>query len=347
MFETTLLESSRDHVTVLTRRHRIAALIAGLGGFLTGWKLVPIVFFTVNVKALTLWSLLLGAAVALHVLMACYVYAEGQRLRSGALRWLVVTVLTSVIGFMGFLIHSARKTGEWKHVTVPLASVCEVLLLGVLVLVPLVRTQALGLKELNTGTTYLPALPPPRVVAVIRERPNQPTPRNAQHDKIIAPSEIPDKVAQIIEEPVEPSGPDIGVTGSVPVGDGVPDASFTSILEEIVRAIPPPSPPVRARRKEPVRLRVSKGVIAAKLIRQPKPVYPHMAIVARIQGTVRLEAAIGTDGRIQNLQLISGHPLLVEAAMQAVAQWRYQPTLLNGEPVEVLTEIEVKFVRGD
>jgi len=81
----------------------------------------------------------------------------------------------------------------------------------------------------------------------------------------------------------------------------------------------------------------------AKLIRQVKPVYPPLARQARIQGTVRLTAIIARDGTIQELQVVSGHPLLVPAALEAVKQWVYQPTLLNGEPVEVITQIDVNF----
>ena len=73
------------------------------------------------------------------------------------------------------------------------------------------------------------------------------------------------------------------------------------------------------------------------------PVYPPLAKQARIQGTVRLNAIISRDGTIQNLQLVSGHPLLAPAALAAVKQWVYEPTLLNGEPVEVVTVIDVNF----
>ena len=81
----------------------------------------------------------------------------------------------------------------------------------------------------------------------------------------------------------------------------------------------------------------------ANLISQPKPVYPPLAKAARVQGTVKFQATISKEGTIQNLQLVSGPPLLVQAAMQAVQQWEYKPTLLNGEPVEVITTIDVNF----
>jgi protein TonB len=84
-------------------------------------------------------------------------------------------------------------------------------------------------------------------------------------------------------------------------------------------------------------------VQSARLVRQPKPQYPPLARQARIQGTVRFNAIIGKDGNIANLTLVSGHPLLVPAATAAVKQWQYKPTLLNGEPVEVVTVIDVNF----
>ena len=81
----------------------------------------------------------------------------------------------------------------------------------------------------------------------------------------------------------------------------------------------------------------------AKLVRQPRPTYPPLAKQARIQGVVRLSAVIAKDGTIQELSVISGHPLLAPAALEAVRQWVYQPTTLNGEPVEVSTQIDVNF----
>lgn len=82
------------------------------------------------------------------------------------------------------------------------------------------------------------------------------------------------------------------------------------------------------------------------LVQQIKPHYPPLAVQARIQGTVVLQAVIGKDGKVHELQLVSGHPLLAPAAMEAVKQWRYRPYLLNGEPVEVDTQINVNFTLG-
>jgi protein TonB len=83
------------------------------------------------------------------------------------------------------------------------------------------------------------------------------------------------------------------------------------------------------------------------LIYQPKPIYPPLAIMAHVQGTVVLQAVLSTAGTVEDLKVVSGHPLLVGAALDAVKTWRYQPTLLNGEPVEVLTEIDVNFKLGE
>ena len=109
---------------------------------------------------------------------------------------------------------------------------------------------------------------------------------------------------------------------------------------------PPPPPPAVKEAPKPVtpkRITVGGNVQQAMLLSQPKPMYPPLAKQARISGTVKFTAVIGRDGSIQNLQLLSGHPLLVQAATDAVRQWRYKPTLLNGEPVEVVTQIDVNF----
>jgi TonB family protein len=89
--------------------------------------------------------------------------------------------------------------------------------------------------------------------------------------------------------------------------------------------------------------RIGGKVMAANLIHKVAPEYPSLARQARIQGTVRFAAMIGKDGSIESLNLISGHPLLVDAAKTAVQQWQYKPTLLNGEPVRVATTVDVNF----
>ena len=128
--------------------------------------------------------------------------------------------------------------------------------------------------------------------------------------------------------------------------------------ESLIGAIPIPGiaglpprvdPPPIDRRTTPDKeiLKVSEGVQQAQLIARLEPQYPILAQQTRTQGTVFLRAIISREGRITSLEVVSGHPLLVRAALDAVRQWRYRPTLLNGEPVEVETSITVIFRLGN
>ena len=160
----------------------------------------------------------------------------------------------------------------------------------------------------------------------------------------MAPKTIPKDIANIKEEELPPpssSGVVGGVVGGVP--GGAPGGVLGGVLGALPNAAPPPPPVKEEKKATPSRIRVGGNVQQANLIRKVTPLYPPLAKQARIQGVVRFTAIIGKDGNIQNLQLVSGHPLLVEAAKQAVSQWQYKPTLLNGDPVEVVTTIEVNF----
>src|ERR1700757_1078092 len=119
--------------------------------------------------------------------------------------------------------------------------------------------------------------------------------------------------------------------------EALPKTLMSSIL---LAPPPPPPPPPKA---AVTRTGVGGAVQAAKLVNRVQPVYPPLARQTRISGTVKLHAIIGKTGAVEQLQVVSGHPLLVQSALDAVRQWRYQPTLLNGEPVEVDTEIDVIF----
>jgi protein TonB len=111
------------------------------------------------------------------------------------------------------------------------------------------------------------------------------------------------------------------------------------VIGGIVAAANLPVPKIAA----PQRIRVSSGVSQGLLVRKVQPTYPPLARQARIQGVVILQAQISKEGNIENLQLISGHPMLAPAAIDAVKQWKYRPYLLNGEPVEVETQVQVNF----
>ena len=136
--------------------------------------------------------------------------------------------------------------------------------------------------------------------------------------------------------------PAIGIgTG---VGDGIPGAlDVIGSHAPVVTTAPPPAAPKRGSSTAREAIQVGGNVLEAKLVNRVMPVYPPLARQARISGTVRLEGIISRDGRVVNLQVISGHPLLINAAVEAVRQWVYRPTLLNGEAVEVIAPIDVHF----
>lgn len=159
---------------------------------------------------------------------------------------------------------------------------------------------------------------------------------------MMAPTVIPKKVEIIKEEELPPDVGNVGVVGGVP--GGVPGGQAGGVLGGIIGGVGSNMPPPP--KEAPKRVRVGGNVQQARMIRQVQPVYPQIAKTAHIQGTVILHAIIAKDGTVQELQYISGPPLLMRAAMDAVRQWRYQPTLLNGEPVEVDTTISVIFTLG-
>jgi protein TonB len=164
----------------------------------------------------------------------------------------------------------------------------------------------------------------------------------------MAPKSVPKEIVTIKEEELPPPASGVaGVVGGVP--GGVAGGTMGGVLGGIIGAVPsaaPPPPPPPAKKEAPAtpkRITIGGNVQQAKLVRQPKPIYPPLAKQARISGVVHLNAVISKDGTIQDLKVISGHPLLVPSALEAVKQWVYQPTLLNGEPVEVVTQIDVNF----
>jgi protein TonB len=151
----------------------------------------------------------------------------------------------------------------------------------------------------------------------------------------VQPKAIP-KDVKIIKE--DAPDMDAGVQGGVP--GGVPGGSMGGVIGGVIGGMGGAPPPPR-----PTQTRIKQGgqVQAAMIINRVQPMYPPLARQTRISGTVRLHAIIGKDGSVQQLEVISGHPLLVQSALDAVRQWRYRPTLLNGEPVEVDTTIDVIF----
>jgi protein TonB len=211
-------------------------------------------------------------------------------------------------------------------------------------LVPLMFTEELPKAQLLTllvAPAPPPPPPPPAAEAVQR------VVRQIQTDMLSSgqlrtPSRIPQKVQMIKEEDVPPPMPanSGGVVGGVP--GGIPGGQLGGVIGGIVSATSSMAVPKFAP-VAPQRVRISQGVTKGLLIRRVEPTYPPLARSARVQGEVVLSAIISTNGEIENLQLVSGHPMLVPAALTAVKQWRYKPYLLNGQPTEVETTITVIF----
>ena len=160
---------------------------------------------------------------------------------------------------------------------------------------------------------------------------------------ITAPTRVPDKPAARIFDDVGSLPP--GFTAGEPAGsrDGVP--TIADFGQRVAGPPPPaPKPPTQtAKPATPKPVPVGGNVRQPKLIREVRPPYPPLARQARIQGVVKITAIVSRDGTVQSLQVVSGHPLLVAAALDAVRQWIYEPTLLNGAPVEVVLVVDVNF----
>jgi periplasmic protein TonB len=226
-------------------------------------------------------------------------------------------------------VHSTKTNKSW---TVAMSAAIQFLIVGVMILIPLIYTEALPKGMLNTFLVApAPPPPPPPPAAPVKAivRPKIVTPQ-----RMVAPTVIPKQVAMIKED-----APD--VSAGVEGGFGVPGGTG-GVLGGIIGNTSAPPPP----KATPQRIRVGGNVAAAKLLRQVQPTYPQIAKTAHVSGTVILHAIIAKDGTIQELQYVSGPALLMKAAMDAVHEWRYQPTQLNGEPVEVDTTIQVVFTLG-
>ncbi len=218
-------------------------------------------------------------------------------------------------------------------------------LVCLLILVPLLSSPDLPAQRF-ASFLLAPPSPPPPAPPVLTQVAAVAAPAEVFDDRLIAPTAMPDQAKEIID----PSERLVGVVGpdsSIGTPSGFKDGVIESIISRTYSAPPPrpkPEPVVekaRARLDRPVR--VHTKIQAAKLIRRVAPPYPRLARQARITGIVKIDAVIAKDGTMRSVQVLSGHPLLVKAALNAVKQWRYAPTLLNGEPVEVVTRIDVNF----
>jgi len=230
------------------------------------------------------------------------------------------------------LILDSRHTAQ-KASALAVSLTTQIAVAGALLLIPLIYTE-----RLSPGAITLPAflpLPPPPPPAPMSEEPvaRRPTGAHRIFPGIFVPARIPPLNPIFVDEP--DSGP-VGIDVGPPIATG--PLPILAIL-----APPPPEPRV-AEPEAPVKpLVVSGSLQAAKLIRKVVPAYPEIAKRARVSGTVHLLGIVGRDGRIEQLQVLSGPALLAQAAVDAVKQWVYSPTLLNGKPVEVSAPIDVIF----
>jgi periplasmic protein TonB len=240
--------------------------------------------------------------------------------------------------FEEMVISSPNPKKTNKPWTVFLSMVFQVAFLGILILIPLIYTEALPKTMMATMLTAPPPPPPPPPPPVATQVVHvKPQVHLMDAGKLMAPKVIPKEV-KIIKEDAEPDM-SAGMSGGVP--GGVAGGSMGGVLGGVIGGMGGAPPPPKPKQSGP--LRVGGNVQAARIINRVQPVYPALARQTRISGTVRLHAIIGKDGTIQQLEVMSGHPLLQQNALEAVRQWRYQPTLLNGEPVEVDTTIDVIF----
>jgi len=235
--------------------------------------------------------------------------------------------------FEDSLIESGGKLKTARGRTTTFSFILEAVVVGVMVLVPLLFTEALPKAQLMMALVAPPPPPPPppppAAVKIVKQ-----VQTDIVNGQLRTPTKIPKKVEIVKEEEAPP--PSMGVVGGVP--GGVPGGQMGGVIGGIISSTPMAVPKVAVQG-----VRVSQGVTAGLVIKRVNPTYPPLARTARVQGSVVLAAVIGKDGSIQNLHVLSGHPLLTQAALEAVKQWRYKPYILNGEPVEVDTQVTVNF----
>ena len=241
--------------------------------------------------------------------------------------------------FDEMVVSSPNPKRTNKPWTVVLSMVFQIGFLAVLILIPLIYTEALPKTMMATMLTAPPPPPPPppppAAVQVVKVKPQV---HLMDAGKLVQPRVIP-KETKIIKEEAEPDMGAAGAVGGVP--GGVAGGSMGGVLGGVIGGVGTAPPPPKPHQSGPVR--VGGNVQAAMLLNKTMPTYPPLARQTRISGTVRLHAIIGKDGSVRELEVISGHPLLQQAALDAVRQWRYRPTLLNGEAVDVDTTIDVIF----
>jgi protein TonB len=205
-----------------------------------------------------------------------------------------------------------------------------------LLLLPLLYTQGLPQLQLLDPGLVAP-VPPPAPPAQEPARNNRANNSNlSSNGRVIAPPSIPREILNV-DESTAPPPVDIGLSVPGGTGDRLARAGAFGSTGGPNVVLPPPPPAPSAHLP-----RISR-MMEGNLIHRIQPQYPALARQARVQGIVVLRAVISREGKIENVQVISGHPMLVKSAIDAVLQWRYRPYYLNNEPVEVETQVTVNF----
>ena len=236
---------------------------------------------------------------------------------------------------------TVKKTN--KTWTMAASLVGQLAFVTLLCVIPLIYTDQIQIAKWRDNLMAPPVAAPVAEPAPVTHQTS--SPRVSTTPVFRVPIAIPKGVERVVE-PLSPNvveAPSVGVVGAF--GDSNKIGELLSTIIPPPRPPAPPTPkPTETSTKANGPVRVSQGVQDAKLLRRIVPVYPPLAITAHVQGTVHLLGVISKDGTIRDLQVVSGHPLLVRAALDAVRQWVYAPTLLSGEPVEVLAPIDVNFI---
>ena len=240
--------------------------------------------------------------------------------------------------FEDSLVESGGRIKTKRGATTVISFILEFLFLGILVLLPLIFTEALPTKQLMTLITAPPPPPPPPPPPAAAPVIVKKIQSELDNGQLRTPTAIPKKIQMIKEDEPPPSAGPAGVVGGVP--GGVPGGAMGGVLGSVMSSVPTAVPKVAT----PTRVRVSQGVSQGLLVHKVTPQYPPLAKQARIQGVVVLQALIGKDGTYSPVCTWSAViPMLTNAALEAVKEWKYKPYYLNGEPVEVETTINVNF----
>jgi protein TonB len=232
-----------------------------------------------------------------------------------------------------------RRLGDFV-----VSATVQVLFLAALLLLPLYFTEALDTSQFNktliAAPPPAPAPPPPPGLARSAAPKRKAVPIIA---KLLVPRVIPKEVAQLSEDPAANDlaatvVPGEGVPGGVP--GGLPGGVPGGVIGGVPSNVAPPAPIVSAPRTP---IRVGGGVKAPRLVSGPEPVFPVLARQAKIAGAVVIDAVIDTQGNVVEMKTVSGPQILALAAMEALRQWKYEPTILGGEAIPVRLLVTITF----